>query len=100
MAARARQNNADSASACVQRALGWGEWCDLARIVEGLIETRRGNTAAAEAAWAPLRERIAQQAPPEYVYRRSLSTWESVHELPAVERGLMEIAAPGTMQRP
>ena len=91
--------NADSASACVQRALGWGEWCDMARIVHGTIETRRGNTAAAEAAWAPLRERIARGAPPEYIYRKSLSTWQSVHELPAVERGLMEIATPSPVQR-
>lgn len=91
--------NADSASACVQRALGWGEWCDMARIVHGMIETRRGNTAAAEAAWAPLRERIARGAPPDYIYRKSLSTWQSVHELPAVERGLMEIATPSPVQR-
>lgn len=92
--------NADSASVCVQRALGWGEWSDLARIVQGMIETRRGNSAAAEAAWAPLRARIAGNAPPEYVFRKDLSAWQSVHELPAVERALMGIAAPNGVQRP
>jgi hypothetical protein len=38
---------------------------------------------------APVRERIAKNAPPEYVYRDRLSTWDAVHELPSVERSLL-----------
>jgi tetratricopeptide (TPR) repeat protein len=85
---------ADSAKVHAQRALDWGAWCDLARIVLGRAESRLGNAAAAKTAWAPVRERIAQQAPPEYVYRKALSEWVSVHELPAVERELLASASP------
>ncbi len=79
----------DSARAHAQRALTLGPWCDLGRIVLGAAELRRGDAAAAERAWAPVRERIARAAPPEYLYRRALSTWEEVHTLPAVERALL-----------
>ena len=80
---------ADSAQAHARRALEWGEWSDLARIVLGKAELKLGNRVAAEAAWAPLRERIASNAPPEYVYRVKLARWTSVHELPAVERAML-----------
>jgi tetratricopeptide (TPR) repeat protein len=73
-----------------EQALAWGPWCDLARIVLGLAESRAGDGAAAEAAWAPVRERLARQEPPAYVYRAKLAAWESTHELPAVERELMK----------
>jgi tetratricopeptide (TPR) repeat protein len=72
------------------QALAWGEWCDLARIVEGAIAARKGDRAAAERAWAPVRERIEREAPPEYVFRPGLATWERTHALPAVERKLLE----------
>ena len=79
----------------VEQALAWGTWCDLARIVAGGIEARTGDRAAAERAWAPVRERIAKAAPPEYVYRAKLATWERVHAFPAVERRLLDrLAAP------
>ena len=79
----------------VEQALAWGAWCDLARIVAGGIEARTGDRAAAERAWAPVRERIAKAAPPEYVYRAKLATWERVHAFPAVERRLLDrLAAP------
>jgi Tfp pilus assembly protein PilF len=81
---------ADSARVHARRALEWGEWSDLARIVLGRAELRLGNGAAADAAWAPVRERIARNAPPEYVYRKNLARWTSVHELPAVERAMLE----------
>ncbi len=74
----------------VARALGWGPWSDLARIIEGEIARRGGDAAAATRAWAPVRGRIASGAPPEYVYRRKLATWEEVHTLPAVERRLLD----------
>ena len=82
------------AAAHVRQALAWGAWCDLARIVEGGIAARGGGRAAAERAWAPVRKRLQEAAPPEYVFRAKLSTWERVHALPAAERRLMEKFAP------
>jgi tetratricopeptide (TPR) repeat protein len=72
-----------------EQALAWGDWCDLARLVLGAAEQASGNAAAATAAWAPVKDRIAKKAPPEYVFREKQSSWEQVHELPAVERSLM-----------
>jgi predicted Zn-dependent protease len=74
----------------VRQAEMWGAWCDLARIVEGGIAKRDGDQAAADRAWAPIRERITKQAPPEYVYRPKLAVWEQAHVLPAVERRLLD----------
>ncbi len=85
---------ADSARVHARRALAWGEWSDLARIVLGKAESKLGNRAVAEAEWAPVRERIAKNAPPEYVYREKLARWTSVHELPAVERAMLEAKKP------
>jgi hypothetical protein len=81
--------DAASARARAQQALAWGPWSDLARIVLGRAEQSLGNADAARAAWAPVRERIARNAPPEYVFRPSLSTWEAAHTLPAVERAML-----------
>jgi tetratricopeptide (TPR) repeat protein len=72
------------------RARAWGPWSDLASIVDGAVARREGRAAAAEAAWAPVRARIAREAPPEYVYRPKISTWERTHALPAVERRILE----------
>jgi Tfp pilus assembly protein PilF len=74
----------------VRQALAWGEWCDLARIVGGAVELRAGDRAAAERAWQPVRARMTSNAPPEYVFRPKISTWEETHTLPAVERRLLE----------
>ena len=79
-----------AARAHVAQALAWGPWCDLATIVQGGIAMREGDRAGAERAWAPVRERIAKRAPPEYVYRPGLAVWEHAHALPAVERRLLE----------
>jgi tetratricopeptide (TPR) repeat protein len=81
----------DSARIHARQALKWGEWCDLARLVLGASEAKLGDAKAAEAAWQSVRDRIARRAPPEFVYRKSLSTWERVHELPAIERRLMDL---------
>jgi tetratricopeptide (TPR) repeat protein len=78
-----------------KQSLAWGPWCDLARIVEGAVAAAAGNVAAAERAWAPVRDRIAKDLPPEYVYRPKLSTWERAHALPALERRLLERFATG-----
>jgi tetratricopeptide (TPR) repeat protein len=84
------QGDLDAARAHVKNALEWGPWCDLARIVDGAIAGRAGNRAAAERAWAPVSERIANGAPPGYAYRPKLAVWEHIHTLPAVERRLLE----------
>ncbi|HKQ57046.1 MAG TPA: hypothetical protein VJY35_04190, partial [Candidatus Eisenbacteria bacterium] len=78
------------ARAHVTQALAWGPWCDLAEIVQGAIAARAGDRAVAEKAWAPVRERIAKDTPPAFVYRPKLAEWERVHALPAVERKLLE----------
>jgi tetratricopeptide (TPR) repeat protein len=81
--------DADSARAYATRALEWGPWSDLARIVLAKAEAKRGDRKAADAALASVRERIAKNAPPEYTYRKKLSRWISIHELPAIEREFM-----------
>ena len=73
-----------------EQALAWGPWSDLASIVLGKAEEAAGHADAAQKAWAPVRERIERHAPPEYVYRPKLASWEAVHELPAVEREMMK----------
>jgi len=79
-----------AARAHARQALAWGPWSDLAAIVLGAAEKRAGNAEAAAAAWAPVQDRIARELPPEYVYRASIATWEGTHELPAVERALLQ----------
>jgi tetratricopeptide (TPR) repeat protein len=79
----------ETAGRHARQALEWGPWCDLARIVLGAAEQRAGAGAAAEEAWAPVEERIASGAPPEWTYRQDLASWETIHELPAVERELL-----------
>ena len=86
------QGDLDGARAHAKQALAWGPWCDLAAIVLGAAEKRAGAASAADSAWAPVLERIARDLPPGYVYRASVSSWEGVHELPAVERVMLEEA--------
>lgn len=85
-----QSGDATAARAHARQALGWGDWSDLARIVLGAAEQHAGNAAAAAAAWAPVRERIASDAPPGWVYRANLATWQPVHQLPAIERELLK----------
>jgi tetratricopeptide (TPR) repeat protein len=84
--------NGDAAAAKrhAQQALVWGKWSDLASIVLGKAEAAAGHVEAARAAWAGVQERIEEKAPPEYVFRPKLADWESVHELPAVEREMLK----------
>ncbi|MFY7864650.1 tetratricopeptide repeat protein [Roseateles sp.] len=72
-----------------ETALAKGSWCDLARIVKGAALRAQSQEAEAQAAVAPLRQRIASAAPPEYWYRAEKSSWQSVHQLPALERDLI-----------
>lgn len=85
-AAAARRDSAE--------ALARGPWSDLAVIVNAAALRALGEGEAARAVLAPLRERIASGAPPQYVYRPEKSGWFSVHELPASERRVMELLLP------
>ncbi len=78
------------ARAHAKQALAWGPWCDLAAIVAGGIEARAGDGRTADALWTPVEARRASQAPPSYVYRPRLATWQQAHALPAVERAILE----------
>ena len=54
--------------------------------MSGAIEKREGRMDAARAAWSALDRRISTNAPPEYVFRPKLSSWELVHTIPEVDR--------------
>ena len=70
-------------------ALDSAGWNDVARLIKGSALKALGRKQDARAALKPLRDRIARNASPSYVYRASAATWISVHELPAVERRLL-----------
>ncbi|KQY90589.1 tetratricopeptide repeat protein [Pelomonas sp. Root1444] len=72
-------------------ALALGPWSDLAVIVQTGALQAQGQGEAAGAVLAPLRQRIAAGAPPQYVYRPEKSDWFSVHQLRASERRVMEM---------
>ncbi|MDZ4803263.1 MAG: tetratricopeptide repeat protein [Candidatus Eisenbacteria bacterium] len=73
-----------------QRARTWGDWCDLAWIIEAHALKATGDAAAATRAVAPIQARLRENAPPAYLYRPKMATWQSIHELPVVERNLLE----------
>lgn len=70
-------------------ALASAGWCDLARLVQARALRALGRGGEAEQAVQPLRQRIARNSPPSYVYRAESGGWLSVHELPAWERRLL-----------
>lgn len=73
-----------------RQARTWGDWCDLAWIIEAHALKATGDAAGAAQAVEPIRARLREKAPPGYLYRPELATWQSIHELPAVERELLE----------
>jgi tetratricopeptide (TPR) repeat protein len=83
--------DAMAARLAAEEALRLGPWSDLAVIVQVAALQALGQGDAAQAALAPLKQRIASNAPPQYVYRPEKSGWFSVHELPANERRVMEL---------
>lgn len=83
--------DAAAAQRGAEQALALGGWSDLAVIVQAGALQAQGQGDAARTALAPLRERIATNAPPRYIYRADKSAWVSVHELPASERRVMEL---------
>ena len=83
--------DAEAARREAGQALALGPWSDLAAIVQAGALQSLGQAEAAQAAIAPLRQRIAAATPPQYVYRPEKSAWFSVHELPASERRVMEL---------
>lgn len=85
------EGNAAAAQRVATEALALGPWSDLAVIVQAGALQAQGQADAAQAALAPLRQRIASATPPSYVYRPEKSEWLSVHELPAAVRRVMEL---------
>jgi len=83
--------DATAARLAAEEALRLGPWSDLAVIVQVAALQALGQGDAAQAALAPLKQRIASNAPPQYVYRPEKSGWFSVHELPASERRVLEL---------
>ena len=71
--------------------LALGAWSDLAVIVRAGALQAQGQGEAARTALAPVQQRIAANAPPQYIYRADKSAWFSVHELPASQRRVMEL---------
>jgi tetratricopeptide (TPR) repeat protein len=83
--------DASAASRDAGEALALGPWSDLAVIVQAAAQQALGQGDAAQATLAPLKQRIASSAAPQYVYRPEKSGWFSVHQLPASERRVMEM---------
>jgi len=83
--------DAAAAKRGADEALARGAWSDLALIVQAAALQKQGQGDAAQAALAPLKQRIAAGTPPQYIYRPEKSGWFSVHELPANERKVMEM---------
>lgn len=73
-----------------QEALRLGPWSDIARIVQAAVLRKLGRSEEAAALVAPVKERIAKMTPPQYIYRPEKSGWFSVHQVPAVERFVMD----------
>lgn len=84
-----RRGHFEEARTIAAEARERGPWSDLARIVSAYVDRLEGRFAEARETLAPLHLRIAEEAPPEYVYRPNRGTWEQIHTLPAVERRLL-----------
>ena len=82
--------NGDHAGALTQStaALESADWNDVARLIRAKALKALGRNNEALATVKPLRDRIARDGSPGYVYRPIAAAWISVHELPAVERRL------------
>jgi len=85
--------DAAGARQTADEALAAGPWSDLAAIVRAAALRAQGQGEMAAAALAPVQRRIASNTAPQYVYRPEKSAWQSVHELPAAERRVMELLA-------
>lgn len=82
--------DAEAALRDTQEALRLGPWSDLALIVQAAVLRKLDRPEEAAAVVAPVRERVAKQTPPQYIYRPEKSGWFSVHQVPAVERFVMD----------
>jgi len=79
------------------RALAIAPWLDLAVAVKGAALRRLDRAAQADAAWQPLRDRIAAGTPPEYVYFKPRSAWMVAHAVGARERQVFERLGMGAL---
>ncbi|MBT9492416.1 MAG: tetratricopeptide repeat protein [Paucibacter sp.] len=83
------KQDAELALRKAKAALEQTPWNDLALIVKGAALQSLGRLEESKQALLPLRQRLAADAPPQWLYRADKSSWVSVHQLPAVERGLL-----------
>ncbi len=82
----------DDAVATASRAVELGPWCDLARVTLAWSLRRSGRVAEADAALAPLVERMNGNAPPRYVYRPKWGRYEEVGTRPRVLQEILTLA--------
>lgn len=86
---RLEDGDAAGAGTAASKALEIAPWSDLARIVLARIAQASGDAAEAASILEPVRERIRDDVPPQYVYRTRWGRYDQVHTLPAVERALI-----------
>ncbi len=84
------ENHFEPARLRALQALKWGPECDLARILSAAAEHAYKRDVAAKAILQPLQDRLDRRAPPSWIYRPKLATWEQVHVLPAAEKAVLE----------
>ncbi|MCV2353049.1 tetratricopeptide repeat protein [Paucibacter sp. B2R-40] len=83
------KKDAEAALPKAGAALEKAPWNDLALIVKAAALKSLGRLEESRQVLAPLRERMASGAPPQWLYLADKSSWVSLHELPNVERGLL-----------
>jgi tetratricopeptide (TPR) repeat protein len=83
------KKDAEAALLKAGAALEKAPWNDLALIVKAAALKSLGRLEESRQVLAPLRERMASGAPPQWLYLADKSSWVSLHELPNVERGLL-----------
>ena len=77
------------ANASSAEALRLGPWSDWAVVVRSRVLAAEGRDAEAEEMLAPLRARIASDAPPEFIYQEKWGRYREIHTLPATLRELV-----------
>ena len=83
------KGNHEAALSKSTAALKSAEWNDIARLIKGKTLMAMGKKQEAMATLKPIRDRVAGNTPPVYIYRPIAAAWMSVHEMPAVERRML-----------
>ena len=78
----------DSGRDHAERALAWGEHCDLAQIVALAAAARLGRPSRTRPEWAAFFAKDAPTTRPGFVFRAGLSIWESTRVWSAADRAI------------